>query len=362
MLNDFFINTILIIAFTFIIGHILKDIPQDLVNSLYGKILLGVFGGLLGILLMVYTLNVDGTTTLLDLRVFAIMMVSFIGGTIPTIVAGIIIGLYRIAYFGLSISSIIAMVHIILYIICFHIINKMFTGELKKWFFKTLISFCILMITFFYLLRGIDNYHVILFNFSLVIILVGVLEYFLLEYVRSSNELYRRYKKESSRDFLTGLYNRRHFDKMLNLAFKTALENKFNLSCLMIDIDHFKKVNDTYGHTMGDIVIRELSDILVNNCRTFDIIGRVGGEEFCILLVNSSKEHSIDLAYRIRKAVREHKINIGEDNRIKITVSIGVASYPDTSPNLNDLKEMADIALYNAKHSGRDKVCENYNF
>lgn len=359
MLSDFFINSILLIAFTFITGHILKDIPRDVVNSLYGKIALGILGGFLGILLMVYAIQVEGTTTILDLRVFAIMMVSYIGGIIPTIISGIFIGLYRTLYFGFNISSNVAIIQIIIYIISFHIIDKIFNEEWKKWVFKTLISFITLMLILFYLLRGINNFYTILFQFSLVIILAGVLEYFLLEYVRNSNELYIRYKKESTKDFLTGLYNRRHFDKMLNWTFERVLENKENLSCLMVDIDYFKKVNDTYGHAIGDIVIKEISDILTKTCRTFDIIGRVGGEEFCILLIDCSKENSIDIAFKIRNNVREHKIKIGHDKFINVTVSIGVSFFPDTVTFLNDLKEKADIALYNAKYSGRDQVCTN---
>lgn len=359
MLSDFFINAILLIAFTFIMGHILKDIPRDVVNSLYGKIALGILGGFLGILLMVYAIQVEGTTTILDLRVFAIMMVSYIGGIIPTVISGVLIGLYRTLHFGLNISSTIAILQIILYIIFFHIIDRKFNEEVKKWFFKTLISFGTLMITFFYLLRGVNNFHTILFQFSLVIILAGVLEYFLLEYVRNSNELYIRYKKESTKDFLTGLYNRRHFDKMLNRTFERVLENKENLSCLMVDIDYFKRVNDTYGHAVGDIVIKEIADILTKTCRTFDIIGRVGGEEFCILLIDCSKENSVDIAFKIRNNVRENKIKIGNDKFINVTVSIGVSSFPDTVGYLSDLKDKADIALYNAKHSGRDQVCVN---
>lgn len=359
MLSDFFINVILLIAFTFITGHILKDIPRDVVNSLYGKIVLGILGGFLGILLMVYTIQVEGTTTILDLRVFAMMMVSYMGGTIPTVISGVIIGLFRTLYFGLTISSNVAIIQVILYIVSFYIIDKRFKEEWKKWFFKNLISFITLMLIFFYLLRGINNYYTILFEFSLVIILAGGLEYFLLEYVRNSNELYMRYKKESTKDFLTGLYNRRYFDTMLNWTFERVLENKEKLSCLMIDIDYFKKVNDTYGHAVGDIVIKELSDILMKTCRDYDIIGRVGGEEFCVLLIDCSKENSMDIAFKIRNNVREHKIKIEHDKFINVTVSIGVSSFPDTVAYLSDLKEKADIALYNAKYSGRDRVCAN---
>jgi len=183
--------------------------------------------------------------------------------------------------------------------------------------------------------------------------------YYLINYAIYSNELYRQYKKDSFKDFLTGLNNTRQFDNMLNLAFERVLENKEKLSCLMVDIDHFKKVNDTYGHAIGDIVLKELADILKKNCRVFDVVGRIGGEEFCVLLFDCSKEQAFEIGWGINKAVQNHEFPIGEDKFINITVSIGVAVYPDTTSNIECIKEKADMALYKAKHSGRNKVCDN---
>ena len=145
MINDLFINIILLIAITLIIGHALKDISEKFINTFYGKILLGVSGGLFGILFIIYSIHVEGTTILIDLRVFAIMMASYLGGIIPTIVSGIIIGLYRIVHYGINISSIIATLDILLYIICFYIIDKKTKVELNRWFLKTLISLIIII-------------------------------------------------------------------------------------------------------------------------------------------------------------------------------------------------------------------------
>ncbi|MCB2292719.1 diguanylate cyclase [Clostridium algoriphilum] len=357
MLNDLFINVLLLIAVTFVAGHILKDVPEKIIITLYGKIIVGVGGGLMGILLMIYTIQVTGTTTILDLRFFAIMMVSYVGGIIPTIVSGIIIGIYRAVRFGINISCIAALFQILLFIICFHIIDKKIKAEWKKWFLKTLISLVILIPIIYYLLRNVENVQIICFEYFLVATFAGALEYFLLEYVHGSNELYRIYKKDSTKDFLTGLYNTRQFDKMLNLAFERVLENKGKLSCFMIDIDHFKKVNDTYGHSIGDIVLKELAYILKKNCRRIDVVGRIGGEEFCVLLFDCPKDQTFSIALRINKAVEKYGFNIGEDKFINITVSIGVAIYPDTTSNLEAIKEEADMALYKAKKSGRNRVC-----
>ncbi|EQB87268.1 hypothetical protein M918_09860 [Clostridium sp. BL8] len=131
-MNDIFINLLLLVAATFVSGHLLKDISEDIINSLIGKIVLGIGGGLLGILMMIYTIKIQDTTTLLDLRVFAIMMVSYIGGLIPTIVCGIIMWIFRTTHFGVSISSGVFLIQVILYIICFFIIDKKNKDFFKK--------------------------------------------------------------------------------------------------------------------------------------------------------------------------------------------------------------------------------------
>jgi diguanylate cyclase len=358
MLNDLFINTLILISFTFVGGHLLKEVPHRLTKSVYIKGILGIGGGLLGILMMLYTIGIGSMTTLLDLRVLSIMMVSFAGGTISTIIACLIIALFRVVHFGINQSSIFAMIHVVIYIISFYFIDKKVNNSLKNWFVKLLIAAIILDSTFFYLIRSIENYHLIILSFSIVFIVIGTLEYYLLNYVRHTNELYRHYKKDSTKDFLTGLNNTREFDKLLNMSFKRVQEGNEKLSCLMIDIDHFKKVNDTYGHTVGDIVLKELSYILKKTCRSFDIIGRIGGEEFCILLPDCPKDHSFEVAMRIINVVRGHKFTIGENKYINITVSVGLATFPDTVSNVEEIKEKADNALYKAKHSGRDRVCD----
>ena len=362
MINDLFINSVLLIAVTFVGGHILKDIPKKFVNTLYGKILLGFGGGLIGILLMIYTIKVKGTTTMLDLRVFAVMIVSYVGGIIPAIISGIIIGIYRVVVFGINISSIAALINTLLCIISFYIIDKKIKVEWEKWFFKTLMSLIIVISTIYYLLRNIDDVKIICFQYFLVNALAGVFVYYLLVYVKNSNALYRKYKKESTKDFLTGLYNTRQFDKMFNNAFERVLEKKEMLSCLMIDIDHFKKVNDTYGHAIGDIVLKELAQILRKNCREIDVVGRIGGEEFCALLFDCPEDQTFEIALRINNTVQKHEFNIGEDKFINITVSIGIGIYPGITSNLEEIKERADMALYIAKKSGRNRVCDSERY
>jgi diguanylate cyclase len=184
-----------------------------------------------------------------------------------------------------------------------------------------------------------------------------ILAYYLLKYVKSSNELYRRYKNEATKDFLTGLNNTRQFDLIFNKSAINANEKDEKLSCLMIDIDHFKHVNDTYGHAVGDIVLRELAVILKNTCRIFDAVSRVGGEEFCVLLIDCSKEQAMDIGKRICGEVKKHEFEIGDGMKIRITVSVGISAYPELTDNIEMLLKQADDSLYKAKQTGRDKVC-----
>lgn len=360
MFDQLLINTLLLISFTFIGEHISNELSERLVNRFYGRVVLGIGGGVLGSLMIIYTIQVIGTNTLLDLRILSVIIVSSLGGFTSSAIAGAIMTVYRIGFFGVNQSSIFALIQICLCIIFFHIIDKKTEMHWKSWFAKLCVSVFILISTYAYLLRKVESSHVIILNFILVFIGTGTIEYFLLEYSRRSNELFKMYKKDSTKDFLTGLNNTRYFNKLLNMSFYRAIERREKLSCLMIDIDHFKRVNDTYGHAIGDIVLKELAKVLKKNCRTFDILGRVGGEEFCILLLDCSMDQAFEIAERIRRLVKEHKFLIEDDKFTNITVSIGIATYPDTALNLEELKEKADAALYIAKQTGRDKVCKRY--
>jgi diguanylate cyclase len=167
----------------------------------------------------------------------------------------------------------------------------------------------------------------------------------------------RKLKNEATVDFLTGLNNVRQFKKdFYNFAQQTIRKGE-NLSLLYLDIDYFKNVNDTYGHSSGDIVLRNLAIILRNTCRSFDIISRNGGEEFSVLLLDCSASHAFRIAERIRKNVDANKFYVTDKSIINVTISIGVTTYPDITNNINNMIKNADAALYEAKRTGRNKVC-----
>jgi diguanylate cyclase (GGDEF)-like protein len=156
-------------------------------------------------------------------------------------------------------------------------------------------------------------------------------------------------------DSLTGLFNRRRFETVFTSEVKRALRYETPLSCMMIDIDNFKKVNDERGHQDGDIVLREIAHRIQACIREVDTAARWGGDEFIVLSPNTSKENAKLVAARILKAVSQHSFTGFEGK--KISVSIGIASLPDPSIDSQDkLLSRADLALYEAKKKGRNRV------
>ncbi|GAB4418942.1 MAG: histidine kinase N-terminal 7TM domain-containing protein [Anaerolineales bacterium] len=154
-------------------------------------------------------------------------------------------------------------------------------------------------------------------------------------------------------DALTGLYNRRGLFGIGQIEFSRALRAQEDFSVIMLDLDHFKQINDTYGHPVGDKVLKELADIIAHSVRGTDIAGRYGGEEFVICLSGTGAKGAKELAERLRKEVKKKHFGFNGHN---ITISLGVASYNQNNPNLETLIARADQALYAAKHNGRNRV------
>jgi len=162
----------------------------------------------------------------------------------------------------------------------------------------------------------------------------------------------------STIDGLTGLYNRRHLLRLYEQAFANAVRYEYDLSVAMIDIDHFKAVNDAHGHLAGDRVLQEFAGWLQQSVRKGDIVGRYGGEEFLVVLPHTPLTGALTFTERFRQAVETRKVSVGSSASVRVTVSAGVASWPEapvTEPW--DLLRLADAALYEAKRAGRNRVC-----
>jgi len=165
-----------------------------------------------------------------------------------------------------------------------------------------------------------------------------------------------RLQQESIRDPLTGLYNRRYLEEILERETRRAVRAEYGLGVLMLDLDHFKKINDTYGHDAGDSVLRETAAFLVKSVRAEDTVCRFGGEEFVIVLPLTDLRTAQARAERIRSNLREHTLLRQGNALVPITISVGVAELPQHGTSPRDLLRRADAALYRAKKEGRDRV------
>ena len=170
-------------------------------------------------------------------------------------------------------------------------------------------------------------------------------------------ELHKRTEELSVIDGLTGTYNYRYFVQKFQEEKKRAVRYDLPLSVIMVDIDWFKKLNDGYGHEVGNLVLKSLARIIKGCIRDVDIFARYGGEEFVVILPQTPEKEAYRIGERIRERVERNTVNAGQSRPVKITVSVGVSSYPENGKSEEELVSVADQALYRAKGSGRNLVC-----
>ena len=167
----------------------------------------------------------------------------------------------------------------------------------------------------------------------------------------------KKLEQLSVTDELTGVWNRRYLWERLEEEITKARRFNLTVSCLMIDIDDFKVINDTYGHITGDTVLIEIAKILKSQCRNHDLLARFGGEEFVMVLHQTDLDGAVQLAQRLVKAVERHPFSTEDQRTLKATISIGVATYPAQDiTDVNGLMKKADEALYQAKRRGKNRV------
>jgi diguanylate cyclase (GGDEF)-like protein len=164
-------------------------------------------------------------------------------------------------------------------------------------------------------------------------------------------------KRSAITDALTGVYNRRFFIESLEKQLSLAKRYDETLTVIMVDVDHFKRFNDTYGHTAGDRVLQQVSKMLGASVRESDVLCRYGGEEFTIIMSRTSATEGYEKAERIRRHIESVRFaNIAPGNSLGITVSMGIASFPEHGAEYNVLVDTADSALDKAKKNGRNRV------
>ena len=172
-----------------------------------------------------------------------------------------------------------------------------------------------------------------------------------------NSRLYEMIIHKSHTDSLTNLWNHGFFQSQLSEELKNSKDNNQPVSLIIIDIDNFKKLNDTYGHQNGDLILKETAATLKDSSREMDYVCRYGGEEFSIILPQSNKEQAYLIAERLRQKILQFEFSrFSSPEKLKITVSIGIATFPDDAANKEELIEKADKAMYIAKFSGKNQT------
>lgn len=355
MLNILFVNACMLIAIISMVFQAYYNQKKFFIShSLLSKIILGIVGGLTGIVLMVNSYNVSDIL-IVDFRNFALAIAAITGGFISTLIAGIFIILYRIIFSGITTLTIVLIISVSIQIIVYSVISLYFKNLKHAWISLYLFNMINSAVVFYYFLHHENNLNLLYYNYFIGSTLIAVLIYFLIKYFRNFDTKLNKLLEDSTTDYLTGIHNVRGFDQEYNKAINWSTRKNERLSFLMLDIDHFKKINDTYGHSAGDEILKQLAEILQSTCRIFDIVSRNGGEEFSVILQDTPLSHAKEVAERIREAVENFEFKIRKEI-IKLTISIGCSSYPENTQNPDELISLADKALYKAKESGRNRV------
>ena len=207
--------------------------------------------------------------------------------------------------------------------------------------------------------RNMD--YVLLFQILAAILFIVAIGFYQNRRLSQSNKqlhlLQKKLQNQANRDPMTHLYNRRYFHEIAAKLFEISKREKHIMSIVMIDIDNFKSINDTYGHSVGDSVIKNLANLLSIHTRSSDIVTRFGGEEFVILLPNTNLIGAQRIASKIKDIVENYIIELNDEQKVMFTISIGISTIHQDDKNIEDSLQRSDKALYRAKESGKNKVC-----
>lgn len=355
MLNSLLVNTSILTSVLYFASQLFKNQAIGSKSTLLTKAAIGALFGLAGCLLMFNGIHFS-SSLLFDFRAFALMFSFIFCGSMSGGISVLIMLAFRTGYFGADINALVASVNLAVLFLFFTLISQSNLTFGRKYTLMSATHIGISLFIIQVLVPAPDLMARFSYQYVFAAILVGISLYFALIYIFNTNKLYLQLKHDSTRDSLTGLYNVRAFDKFLNQSISLEMEKNHPLSLLMLDVDFFKKINDTYGHSSGDMVLKQLSDILIASCRTHDFVSRNGGEEFTVILLGCEYACATKIAERIRKNVENTEFTIAKSKKLKITISIGVSSYPSTTASPGDLLQDADDALYFAKRSGRNAV------
>ena len=263
--------------------------------------------------------------------------------------------MFRFFFFGnFGLSSYVGATNALVTFLLVILVLKKGQLEPKRWAVAFAIQFVVLIITL-YILVGSTVLDIVPI-YSVIIAGTAVFTFLMLRHIKNSNELFAFMEDAAHRDFLTGLHNPRAFHLVYDRRVRRAQKNGEEFGLILLDIDHFKKVNDTYGHPAGDVVLRQLGKILASCAPVDGYAARNGGEEFAMVVDCRAEEAIVRIAERIRLAVEEHDFLLEDGTQLKLTISLGYGLSDAGSPKT--LFRRVDDALYRAKENGRNQTCK----
>jgi diguanylate cyclase len=352
--EEYLINGAILITIIYLTGLLHKQFLVN-INQTLKDIMLMMIAIFAGWFSMFFGIHIDDSV-IFDLRFIPVIIAAlYAKNPIVIIVVGVGIGLARYT-FGISEAATVGFINMAV----LAIIGAALSMQLKKWtFYKKMFTITAVLnvlntvVVAVFGVISVQDYLLVIMpivfpmNVLLSLLLVWIVKDLYDEY------LYKMDLVESARkDPLTQLYNRRAFMHFYN-QYMSGKKGGSPFAIAFIDIDHFKKINDTYGHIVGDLVLQEVSKVISNSLRSIDIVSRYGGEEFVIILPECNKESANKAVERIRESLEIKAINInGLD--ISITLSAGIAAA--SGMGSSHLLKQADDALYLAKNTGRNKV------
>ncbi|MBM7577801.1 diguanylate cyclase [Jeotgalibacillus terrae] len=358
MLRDFIINISIMISFTFVWHQLFKRNQLKLQSGLSLKVIDGLIAGVFGVLLMNFSFTINDIT-ILDLRHVAIAMVAFYGGFIPAMIASgvVIAGRYMI---DVNYSSHVALFMILAIGLGTGLIGQYVKwGVWKKWTLLLVYAHSIFFIAFWIVSDSIVEVAGAALFHAVMAIGGGYFVLYFARYIRKATDTFYEIQENARKDPLTELFNVRSFDHYYNHYMNEYIETGNPVGLIMLDIDYFKQINDTFGHSAGDEVLKEVAIRLRELTGHQGIISRNGGEEFTVLLPDINKQELKKLAEKVRRGIDDHTFKLKDGTALHLTVSSGVSH---THADLKEeLFESADSALYIAKQAGRNQVCALYD-
>lgn len=353
MLHSLLSNFALLTAFIYFGYMIQSRFLSKKQSTPWTRAFLGLMLGLFGVVLMYYTFPI-GTQTVADFRQLPVLIAVYAGGGISGGISALIIAVYRLFFLhGFSFRSMAGAVNVLITLVIALFFLRARKLSLKRWLPALMLSAANTMVLFL-LVLNISSWAAIVM-YTLLFIVAGMFTYLMLQHLREADESVKMMREAATRDFLTRLYNSRAFEAMMAQKVASSNRNGAPFTLLFVDIDFFKQVNDSYGHSAGDAVLLQFADVLRDTFRPGDHIFRKGGEEFVILVDQCDAEQIEKIGERLRQNVEAHPFFLPGGGELRLTISAGSATYPNVRQE--ELIDKADQALYEAKQAGRNRLC-----